>query len=167
MSNKNNKQNYPKKNYQIQNKSANLSFTTSSPLTKSSTMSYKVIPSIEIQGVRKAKNFTLTMEGDFHKKEDLKDKNVLINYLLVYHPSGLQIPPIAIPQQNPSELFAANQYVILQGILTPLNSKIQYSKLARNLNSGDSIDLVLVNPSSENDIEGNILVNLNYAIAYN
>ena len=168
MSNRNNKnQNYSKKNYQVQNRSANLKFNNDNLLQKNSSVTFNVIPSINIQGVRKVKNFTINIEGDFHKEGDIKDKSYVINYMLIYHPSGLNIPAITIPAQIPGELFKANQYIILQGILTPLNNKIQYSKLARNLNSGDSIDLILINPSSTTDLAGNILCNLNYAIAYN
>lgn len=100
-----------------------------------------------IGGMRKTKNFTLNI--------NVEDFNQPLFYALVYVPEGTRPSEItlggAINNDDPNNpfltsasLYEPNQNVILNGII-PANQSASVSKstrMARNLNSGDSIVLV-------------------------
>lgn len=113
------------------------------------------------QGMRKAKNFTLTLTCI---------TDIPIQFALVYVPEGTQPTQLNIGvADNYISLYEPNQNVILSGIL-PVNSGYPITKftpLARNLNSGDQIFLCLRsvdNYTIETDVP--LCVQLNYAITY-
>ena len=115
-----------------------------------------IVPATDVQGMRKVKNFTLT----FGK---LGTANQPLYYALVYTPGGTALNNINYPAVGASvSMYEPNQYVISSGLLTfeggPLRIR---SRLARNLNSNDSINLILAYPSTSGL---QIAVDVTYAI---
>lgn len=127
----------------------------------------------DIQGTRKCKNFEITMCGSEWYNNDTTaavDKAVPICWALVYVPEGTTPGKIRWGGLDASaSLYEPNQNVIMSG-LWPANLTSNYkvkTRLARNLNSGDSIYLVLDTVADEPDsTKKDISINLNYAIAY-
>lgn len=132
-----------------------------------------MISAIDQQGVRKCKNFEISLTGAPFENGQTTFENVPIFWALVYVPQGTTPSHINLgTAQAPASLYEPNQNVIMSGVW-PGNLKAPYVKktrLARNLNSGDSIALALAVPSfrPENDgtYEKTIAVTLNYAISF-
>lgn len=130
-----------------------------------------VIPVSSAQGVRKVKNFTLTLTGTpFTLADDASAINIPLIWALVYVPEGTSPSNLNIGSSSGAvSLYEPNQNVIMCGqwpptLTTPYTVR---SSLARNLNSGDSIYLVYANMSQySQDMKKAIGVTLNYAIAY-
>lgn len=121
-----------------------------------------------VQGTRKCKNFELSLCGG--PWQDTDSELTPISWALVYVPEGTQ--PGGIRQGalgTPASLYEPSQNVIMSGIW-PANLTSNYkvkTRLARNLNSGDSIFLILRTAADLADgANKSICVNLNYAIAY-
>lgn len=114
-----------------------------------------------VQGMRKCKNFTLSI---------CCFSDVPILFALVYVPQGTNASDLNIGTvDNPTSIYEPNQNVIIsgvvpQGLTTPV---VKYSPLARNLNSGDQIFLVLRSASNFTDpFNLALYCQLNYAITY-
>lgn len=127
-----------------------------------------VVAPANIQGTRKCKNFELSLCGGPWSDEN--NANIPIVWALVYVPEGTQPSAVQMPDPgNASSIYEPNQNVIMSGIwpgnLTS-NYKIK-TRLARNLNSGDSIWLLFRNSFDIPDgSTKTIVATLNYAIAY-
>lgn len=114
-----------------------------------------------VQGMRKCKNFTLNI---------CCYSDVPILFALVYvpqgtNPSDLNIGTVA----NPTSIYEPNQNVIISGVVpkTLTTPVVKYTPLARNLNSGDQIFLVLRSASSFPEaFHLALYCQLNYAITY-
>lgn len=123
-----------------------------------------------VQGTRKCKNFELSLSGSpWAGGEDVLTDIPLI-WALVYVPEGTEPNGIRLGALgNPASCYEPSQNVIMSGIW-PGNLTSNYkvkTRLARNLNSGDSIYLVLRTAVNEPDgATKTLVVNLNYAIAY-
>ena len=112
------------------------------PAVEGSTIATKqfaisVIPPTTEQGMRKVKHFTITVANG-NASADLV-------YALVYVPMGYEPNSLNVPEQGKAiSMYEPNQFVISQGVLDfaagPTRIK---SPLSRNLNSGDSIYLIL------------------------
>ncbi|KAH0787886.1 Cap protein [Histomonas meleagridis] len=113
------------------------------------------------QGMRKVKNFTLKM---------ITDISIPVLWALVYVPDGTVIKNISLgTHAAPVSLYEPNQNVILSGYVTPNAAQTQVfrTRLARNLNSGHSIALVLRLAIQGTVINQKFLgVQLNYAVTY-
>lgn len=120
-----------------------------------------LVAPIESQGMRKCKNFTLTIACS-------AQITVPLIYALVYVPQGTQASRLNVGENGAVvSLYEPNQNVILSGILSysqevPIT---KYSRLARNLNSGDSIQLIVRAVNGE-AVSLDIAATLNYAISY-
>ena len=114
-----------------------------------------VIPPTDVQGMRKAKHFTLTFSCD--------GGDPGLYYALVYVPQGYEPNFIQLPTAgNAISLYEPNQYVISAGVLDFSGGPCRIrSPLSRNLNSGDSIYLVMASTASP---DGFVRVNVQYAI---
>lgn len=125
------------------------------------------IPSSNVQGMRKVKNFTLTISPSVFLS-DGTNFNCPIRFALVYVPQG-QDPGNLNIGAGINSLYEPNQNVIMSGaFMSNENFKVR-SYLSRNLNSGDQIMLLMAGQSYENwslDISSNMAITLNYAIAY-
>lgn len=133
-----------------------------------------VITPIDQQGVRKCKNFELTLTGTpFVPNAEGPSLTVPLFWALVYVPQGTEPSQINIGSyEAPASLYEPNQNVIMSGVwpgdLTA--PYIKRTRLARNLNSGDSIAFVLAIPSFKDDdtvkYSKDIALTLNYAISF-
>ena len=136
-----------------------------------------VIAPIDQQGTRKCKNFELTMAGTnfFHPSSGQNDpaREYLypVTWALVYVPQGTKASKVQFGSaEAPASTYEPNQNVIMAGVwpgglTAPYKVK---TRLARNLNSGDSICLILATPPAD-DLQGcfkNIVCQLNYAISF-
>lgn len=133
---------------------------------------YGVFPPLQIvsqavtQGIRKVKNFTLSIAPMIFNS-DGDALTIPIRYALVYVPEGTNPSALQIGA-GVNSLYEPNQNVIMQGSFLSSNPYRTYTRLARNLNSGDSIYLLMVANSngSWGTNSATFGVNLNYAIAY-
>lgn len=92
-----------------------------------------VIPSVDQQGKRKGKNFTLRMKTNPVSS---------IFRALLYVPQGND--PSQIVLQPNGSMYEPSQNVIMSGIISASSAQDTFrSRLARNLNSGDRIVLAL------------------------
>jgi hypothetical protein len=117
----------------------------------SSQNSIAIVPPTDVQGMRKVKNFTISFAGVDHQTGDSADRSFY--YALVFVPQGYQTGILYTPgYNNARSLYSANQYVISSGILD-LSAGPQriFTKLSRNLNSGDNIYLILKHGSLAGD----------------
>ena len=129
------------------------------------------IPSTNVMGVRKVKNFTLTILLKFPVGSN--DINTPCYFALVYIPEGLDPSELKIGQEIPSNtntliaesFYEPNQNVIMQGFIDGAQVYRYKSKLARNLNSGDKIMLIW-RPFADFTSQALFSYTLNYALAY-
>ena len=135
----------------------------------SANMGLVLVAPVTNQGRRKVKNFTLSISTN--------GNNVPLVGVLVYVPQGTNPSTLLIGQnssQSGASLYEPNQNVIMQFVLNPVSadlngSEVQrfYSRLARNLDSGDRICLILVPAvAGSSDQSINLTGTLNYAITY-
>lgn len=123
-----------------------------------------MVPATQTAGMRKAKNFTLSMQ--------YIDLKAPLAFALVYVPQNQDPQDInrAVWSETataPTSLYEPNQNVIMQG-LVPLesNGRIEFkTRLARNLNSGDSVFLVL-RTIADITTSPTFSCQLNFAICY-
>ena len=85
-----------------------------------------------IQGMRKAKNFTISWTAD-------QDRPIL--FALLYLPEGHSAA--VLNTTSAVSLYEPNQHVMLSGVFEKGQQNRFSTKLGRNLNSGDSIVLAL------------------------
>lgn len=138
-----------------------------------------IVPSTNVLGNRKVKNFTLKFTAH------LTDDPVI--GVLAYVPEGTQMstPTVTGPIQS---LYEPNQNVIATFIIPPTcvrngdgsigtdesaQTVVVSNRLARNLNTGDSIQLCLTSPNgivagdgTNNDPPAVICGTVNYSIKY-
>lgn len=114
-------------------------------------------------GVRKCKNFTFT--AGVHVVNDGVELHIPYQYLLVYVPEGQDASSY---QTGAGSLYEPNQNVIMAGSGTSGSPLKGFTRLARNLNSGDTIQLILL--FTVGDLPATTLISaatqLNYNIAY-
>ena len=115
-----------------------------------------IVPATELQGMRKVKNFTLS----FAKIGTVAAPMV---YALVYTPAGTSLNNLNYPAvDNSVALYEPNQFVISSGLLQWDAGPMRiHSRLSRNLNSGDTINLILASPSN-NGLQ--VAIDVTYAI---
>lgn len=98
-----------------------------------------VVASNTVAGMRKAKNFLVQFSSSVTDADSL-----IIAWALVYVP--YQTNPNSIQFVNqPHYLYEPSQFVIMGGLYdsnNPGNTARQFSRLSRNLNEGDTIQLV-------------------------
>lgn len=134
-----------------------------------------LISAIDTQGVRKCKNFELSLTGGpFAPTGQTQGDNIQapIFFALVYVPQGTEPSQINIGQPDGcASLYEPNQNVIMAGVwpgdlTAPFVKK---TRLARNLNSGDRIVLVTSAPpfgAASSTYSKMLAVTLNYAISF-
>lgn len=149
----------PLKTVKYSNETSNI--TSSFSLTAGSQIAAPLISESSIQGVRKAKNFSLKI---------LYAGTAPLMFVLVYVPEDQKVGSITRgTPQAPASLYEPNQNVIMSGYIVPNNSQAQTfrTRLARNLNSGDSIQIAIACASSSDTVNNaDIGISLNYAITF-
>ena len=128
---------------------------TQSVESNSRQYSIPILPPVEFEGMRKVKHLTIS----FSFVQDIP-----LFYAIVYVPQGYTPQPIHIPSAgNAITQYQANQFVMSSGILDfsggPCRIK---SRLSRNLNSGDSIALILASINASSDAF--VFAQVSYAI---
>lgn len=133
------------------------------------TLYWYMVPRTDIQGIRKVKNFSL----EFCMRSD---EQLTFGWALVYWPGywtqtggqPLYPPVLATPEAAPSSLYEPNQHVIMQGIFNTTDAKQfrRFSGLARNLNSEDTVVLMIRVYAHNQDTGSSAAVTCRYAIAY-
>ncbi len=123
-----------------------------------------LIPAAEITGMRKAKNFELRI---------INNAQSAVGFALVYVPENTEIKNLTYGTSDAStSLYEPSQNVIMSGFLSYgssyTNAQVFKTRLARNLNEGDTIALC-VKPFSSLDggDATQIAVTLNYAMTFN
>lgn len=150
------------------NSTASYTYDGSTPGTQYVTL----IDAISQTGMRKVKNFTLsiTQTPILDSDQAVKAASSFV-YALVYLPDGVSATSLNIGSgQNSVSLYEPNQNVIMSGVCSSDNGQIRLStRLARNLNSGDKI-LLLFRPTNTNPQESGDFVNVsticNYSISF-
>lgn len=144
-----------------------------------------VSPSYE-EGVRCVKNFDIQVTSQaslttgFAQEEGVMNErnNLVVYWALVYVPHGYDTRDLNLPDftndtatERSTDLYLANQFVIAAGVQSMLNPTFRIrSRLARNLNSGDRIFLVVQQISniesqlSSEQVPVNVLAK--YAVCY-
>ena len=120
--------------------------------------SIPVIRPTDIQGMRKVKHLTFTLSN-----AQVAEYTPFI-YAIVYVPQGYQPQPINFPSNDSATaLYPANQFVMASGVVDfsagPCRIRIP---LSRNLNSGDTIQLIFAVPSAYENVA--ITAHIKYAI---
>lgn len=154
------------------NETYNSNFTylydDSTPSTKYVTL----IDAISQTGMRKVKNFTIsiTQSPVYDSNEAVKNTSAFV-YALIYLPDGVSATALNVGSgQNSVSLYEPNQNVIMSGVCSSDNGQLRLStRLARNLNSGDKI-LLLFRPANSATGDNGDYVNVsticNYSISF-
>ena len=122
----------------------------------------KLVKNEGMQGMRKAKNFTLQI---------VTNATFPIYFALVYSPSQVPLGKINFGSAtSPLSIYEPNQNVIISGLIgVGQNQQTWRTRLARNLNSGDSIQIIFATPYGSSEAAKNpvqIIATLNYAISF-
>lgn len=123
-----------------------------------------VVPATNTMGVRKVKNFKLNISTNM--RDGTEDLPMSYQWVMVYVPEGQDAGKV---ETELGSLYEPNQNVIAQGTGISGQPSRSFTRLARNLNSGDRIMLcVIFNGYSDNwdTIVANIALHANFAIAY-
>ena len=100
-----------------------------------------VVPPSTTQGMRKVKHVTVSLA------RLTLENSTPFYWALVYVPEGYTPNPLGAPSTS---LYEPNQYVMACGCIDPEAGPIRIrSPIARNLNSGDSISLVIGGSTSQ------------------
>lgn len=126
-----------------------------------------IVQSTTQEGVRKAKNLSISIATPATDNPN----NALNNqyyWALIYNPEGTTPNELA----STGQLYQPSQYVISSGIVTAEQGKIRISsRLARNLNQGDSIYLLIGTNSNylstSDEVSTRFYYLVRYAICYN
>lgn len=121
-----------------------------------------IIVNTDVQGMRKCKNFSITLQTT---------SNIPLQWALVYVPEGTldNIPTLGLPNnQNAVSLYEPNQNVIMSGVIFAADMPItKRTRLARNLNSGDAIAVVACAvENAQAQAQFALYAQLNYAISF-
>lgn len=128
-----------------------------------STQNVVMIASIDNQGMRKAKNFSLKIYTPNMQSGDNAAEGGLV-WALVFVPEGTNVQNMQLGSDTSSSLYEPNQNVIMSGIACSNQITNAKTRLARNMNAGDAIYLVF--QSYNNAVAYSVGAVLNYAIAY-
>ena len=137
--------------------------------SKTSLYKSTLIAGTNVLGTRKCKNFTLTVS--LKSAADSADFVIPIYFALVFVPEGTEASTLNVGHTITDDVLQArsyyepNQNVIFQGIVDHNQVYKFKTRLARNLNAGDTIQLIW---SPYENFEGTSLFTftLNYALAF-
>ena len=127
----------------------------------SSQWSVAIVPASSLQGTRKVKHLTFSIANSGTQNEDIP-----LMYAIVYVPEGYAPRAIQFPAVDGAiSMYEPNQFVMSQGVidLSAGPTRIR-CPLSRNLNSGDSIYLILATSYSNQHPTTTYYVSVRYAI---
>lgn len=127
-----------------------------------------------VLGTRKVKNFTINIlvEETLTKSSGEADAfdRARIAWALIFLPEGIQPSTLNFGNQGtPLSLYEPNQNVIASGVCDSNQTYRFKSRLARNLNAGDTIVFVmrdLQSPDANEEVITLAAVSINYAITF-
>ena len=121
-----------------------------------------ILAPTDMQGMRKVKHLTFTISNSEWPNTEAE----AILYALVYVPQGYSPQDINFPAPNSAvQLYDANQYVMSSGALDFSGGPLRIrTPLSRNLNSGDSIYLILASPYYQTEKDNIFTIEVKYAI---
>ena len=150
----------PKKTkYSVEQKSFSLISPTTGPVNGLYQSTVQVVEPIAIQGMRKVKHLMVNLASYVTGSAD---GGSTLYWALVYVPQGTTVGALNLN----NSMYEPNQYVMNCGIIDASAGPLRFSSpLARNLNSGDSIYLVLgtLSATANNNLQGVV----KYAITLN
>ena len=126
-----------------------------------------------VLGTRKAKNFTVRIKANnrlFTPSEgepQLQTPNLF--FALIFVPEGNSPSPVRIGTNAMVSAYEPNQNVIISGVVDDSQVYSFKTRLARNLNAGDQIGLIITDTAfvqPGNRATTHILVSVNYAVAF-
>lgn len=149
----------------------------SGPIGTHGTFTVPVLPNTigGVLGTRKAKNFTLRLctEQTLISPSSGPDtfERGRVAFALVFVPEGTTASPINFGSGNAAvSLYEPNQNVILGGVIDSQQTYSFKTRLARNLNAGDNIVLILYDLYSVGNtgetINTPVAITCNYAISF-
>ena len=99
-----------------------------------------IVPPVDEQGMRKIKHLTISMANP-----EAANEACPLYYAIVFVPQGYQPQSLAIPAYGYAvNNYQANQFIMSSGVIDFSGGPCRIrSRLSRNLNSGDSIYLIL------------------------
>lgn len=127
------------------------------------TQNVVMIASIDNQGMRKAKNFSLKIYTPNLSTNDGAAEGGIV-WALVFVPQGTNVQDMNLGSSTSHSLYEPNQNVIMSGIVCSNEITNAKTRLARNMNAGDAIYLIY--KSFNAGVSYSIGAVLNYAIAY-
>ena len=138
--------------YSVQQKA--LQFTTD---TEGDTAKIPVVPAATIEGMRKVKHLTVSVANE------TTSTDLAFFWALVYVPQGTTPGDIKVTSGGGAGMYEPNQFVMNCGVVDPSAGPIRFtSPIARNLNDGDAIFLIVKNISTIDTFTYNAVVR--YAI---
>lgn len=146
------------------NETMNCVVTFDNPAGASSAQqSIPLVPLMTTQGMRKCKNFTLTIAS--------QSTQVSYIYAVVYVPEGTDPTALHVGSStNPVSLYEPNQNVIMAGCINSgegVSPVRNFTRLSRNLNSNDQLYLCIIPSTTYAQATRSIMtVTFNYAICY-
>jgi len=118
-----------------------------------------IIPSVAFQGMRKVKHLTISICNTASSTEDLA-----LLYSIAFVPQGYEPQTISVPNYGYAQNnYQSNQFIMSSGVIdfSAGPARIR-TRLSRNLNSGDSIILLLATPNL--NAGSALLAQVSYAI---
>ena len=104
-----------------------------------STAKVEIVPGTDVEGMRKVKHLTVSMSPD-------TTSTLSFYWALVYVPQGTTPADINISSALSGAMYEPNQFVMNCGIMSTGAGPIRVSSpIARNLNDGDAIYLLVRN----------------------
>lgn len=145
--------------YSIEQKSFSVVSPSTGPVNGLYQSNVQVVAPVDIQGMRKVKHLMVNMASFI---TGAPDSSATIYWALVYVPQGTTLGALNLN----NSMYEPNQYVMNCGIIDATAGPLRFSSpLARNLNSGDAIYLVLgtTSAAANNNLQGVV----KYAITLN
>lgn len=133
-----------------------------------------VVKANTTEGLRKVKNFNMAISPTVNTKNSGENvwnwnNQIRFEFALIYIPEGTAPHPLNYSETSNS-IYEPSQNIIASGVMDPSNTFRLSTRLARNLNAGDRIGLIIrgYGPSGVSGVEFNIrfMVNIQYAISY-
>lgn len=112
------------------------------------------VPAVTVQGMRKVKHLEVTLAAD---------ARAICVWALVYVPQvDIALPNLTLNTNNATSLYEPNQFVMMSGTTDFIAGTLRFrTPMARNLNSGDAIVLLIRNIT---DVDVNVRGTVRYAI---
>jgi len=125
--------------YSVQQKAVEFSTPNNDTTAK-----VEIVPGTDVEGMRKVKHLTVSLAPDMDAAE-----NIAFYWALVYVPQGTTPGNINVTSALTAAMYEPNQFVMNCGIVSTGAGPIRFtSPIARNLNDGDSVYMLVRNTAN-------------------